>query len=643
MAGVSIDALQSEFECFSVKIDDLTGGRLIELCDKFGLSAEEVSDQWMAYASGKKLSLTDQPIPIDHFGPFEIYLSQSKKVISTPKAIKKEPRSTSTPNRKPLSTGGLGLASKYEEALDADIDIASGYTTPQNRDKLAKRLHTTPEEDGIHKRMISDNGSPHIARPTTKVELFRGDFTSSSSPSSPMTPSQNYQSRTNKGKVLESFNCDPSFSFSTSSSSSGLPILVGVIDSASGQLLSHPPKSAFKFMMQRPKEVAESLDYAVDDLLETFISDNLGAVKTEDESSSLSLSHVGVPHHERVLVGGRICCDGVGRINAKSLLLEGTRDSSGGASIALDVSQLPRYSFFPGQTVLMQGTNPSGKAFLASNLIASTKKSAMTSTTITPTLLSDTSLFVAVGPFTTSDSDSYEPLGDFLKLVTEEKPRVCLFLGPFVDAKNELIVNNNFQSGDGTHEGLFSVVLDRIKQCMDSLGGNCQAVLIPSARDLHHAFVYPQPPFPSEQNQLVKSFWDPSLLSIGGVVVGVTSTDILFHLGAEEISFPPGSSDRLARLCSHILAQRSFYPLQPASEDVNMDYSLYERHATFSQNPQILILPSELKQFIKDVSGCVCVNPGRLSKGQVGGSFAKILLPSKSVSSKTIKSHILKI
>ena len=44
-----------------------------------------------------------------------------------------------------------------------------------------------------------------------------------------------------------------------------------------------------------------------------------------------------------------------------------------------------------------------------------------------------------------TDSDSYEPLGDFLKLVTEEKLRVCLFLGPFVDAKNELIVNNNFQ------------------------------------------------------------------------------------------------------------------------------------------------------------------------------------------------------
>lgn len=641
MAGVSIDALQSEFECFSVKIDDLIGRRLIELCDKFSLSAEEVSDQWMAYASGKKPQLTGQTIPAEHFGPFEVYLAQSKKVVSTPKANKKEPRSTSTPNRKALS-GGLGLASKYEESLDADIDIASGYTTPQNRDKLAKRLHTTPEEDGMHKRMISENGSPHVARPTTKVELFRGDF-ASSSPSSPMTPSQNYLSRTNKGKVLEHFNCDSSFSFS-SSSSSGLPPLVGMIDSASGKFLPHPPKTAFKYMMQRPREVAENLDNAVDDLLETFIDDHLGPETNEEESSSRTLSHVGVPHHERVLVGGRICCDGVGRINPKSLLLEGTRDSSGGASINLDVSQLQRYSFFPGQTVLMQGTNPSGRSFIASNLIASTKKSTTTTTTATTSQLhEDSAVFVAVGPFTTSDSDSYEPLEDFLKVVIEAKPRVCLFLGPFIDAKNELILDNNFQSGDGTHEGLFSVVFNRIKQCMDLLGGNCQAVLIPSSRDLHHAFVYPQPPFATEQNQLIKSFWDPSMLSIGGVLVGATSTDILFHLGAEEISFPPGSSDRLARLCSHILAQNSFYPLQPASEDVNMDYSLYERHATFSQKPQILILPSELKQFIKDVNGVVCVNPGRLAKGKVGGTFAKILLPSKSVSSKTIKSHIIKI
>lgn len=638
MAAVTIDDLQTEFECFNVNIDDSCGRRLIDLCEKFSLTAEDVSDQWIAYASGKKLNLQGQPIPMDHFGPFEIYLSQSKKVVSTPKAIKKEPRSTSTPHRKPASSGSLAL--KYEESLDADIDIASGYTTPQNRDKLAKRLHTTPEEDGMNKRVISDTGSPHVARPTTKIELFRGDF--ASSPSSPMTPSQNYQSRSNKGKVLESFNCDPSFSFSSSSSSSsGLPPLVGVVDSTSGQFLPQPPNTAFKYMMQRPKEVADILDSAVDELLETFLADlQVPEVKVE-EGTSRTLSHVGVPHHERVLVGGRICCDGVGRINPKSLILEGTRDSSGGACMNLDVSQLSRYSFFPGQSVLMEGTNPSGKSFIASSLIASSKKMTSANTTTTSQLHEDSAVFVAVGPFTTSDSDSYEPLEDFLKIVADEKPRVCLFLGPFIDAKNELILNNNFQMGDGTHDGLFTLLLDRIKRCMDSLGGICQAVLIPSARDVHHAFVYPQPPYKTDQP--LKSFWDPSLLSIGGVLIGATSTDVLFHLGAEEISFPPGSSDRLARLCSHILAQNSFYPLHPASEDVNLDYSLYERHATLAQKPQILILPSELKQFIKDVNGCLCVNPGRLAKGKIGGSFAKILLIAGAISSKTIKSHILKI
>ena len=43
----------------------------------------------MAYASGKKPQLTGQTIPAEHFGPFEVYLAQSKKVVSTPKANKK--------------------------------------------------------------------------------------------------------------------------------------------------------------------------------------------------------------------------------------------------------------------------------------------------------------------------------------------------------------------------------------------------------------------------------------------------------------------------------------------------------------------------------------------------------------------------
>lgn len=48
-------------------------------------------------------------------------------------------------------------------------------------------------------------------------------------------------------------------------------------------------------------------------------------------------------------VVGRICCDGNGKMNAQSLLLEGSRKTSSGMIAELDVSNLDTYSFFPGQ------------------------------------------------------------------------------------------------------------------------------------------------------------------------------------------------------------------------------------------------------------------------------------------------------
>ena len=46
----------------------------------------------------------------------------------------------------------------------------------------------------------------------------------------------------------------------------------------------------------------------------------------------------------------------------------------------------------------------------------------------------------------TPDSEGFEPLEDFLCLVKEQRPKVFLLIGPFVDAKNELVINNNFQA-----------------------------------------------------------------------------------------------------------------------------------------------------------------------------------------------------
>ena len=43
----------------------------------------------------------------------------------------------------------------------------------------------------------------------------------------------------------------------------------------------------------------------------------------------------------------------------------------------------------------------------------------------------------------------------------------------------------------------------------------------------------------------------------------------------------------------------SYYPLQPPSEDVNIDYTHFEQYSTMQVSPDVLILPSDLRFFVK--------------------------------------------
>lgn len=156
-------------------------------------------------------------------------------------------------------------------------------------------------------------------------------------------------------------------------------------------------------------------------------------------------------------------------------------------------------------------------------------------------------------------------------------------------------------------------------------------IIVPSLRDVHHEPVYPQPPFSCsdllrEDKKRVRLVSEPCTLSINGVIFGLTSTDLLFHMGAEEISSSSGTSDRFSRILRHILTQRSYYPLYPPQEDMAIDYENFYLYAQLPVTPDVFIAPSELRYFVKDILGCVCVNPGRLTKGQVGGTFGRLYL-----------------
>ena len=50
----------------------------------------------------------------------------------------------------------------------------------------------------------------------------------------------------------------------------------------------------------------------------------------------------------------------------------------------------------------------------------------------------------------------------------------------------------------------------------------------------------------------VRPVSDPGQVTVNGVTIGFTSSDVLFHLGKEEISYPPRSGDRYAAMETYV-------------------------------------------------------------------------------------------
>jgi DNA polymerase alpha subunit B len=61
---------------------------------------------------------------------------------------------------------------------------------------------------------------------------------------------------------------------------------------------------------------------------------------------------------------GRVCCDGNGRLNAKSVIIEGVN----GKTVPMDVSQVENFSLFPGQVIVVEGENPLGSKLSAKQI-----------------------------------------------------------------------------------------------------------------------------------------------------------------------------------------------------------------------------------------------------------------------------------
>ncbi|KAG2493700.1 hypothetical protein HYH03_008214 [Edaphochlamys debaryana] len=379
--------------------------------------------------------------------------------------------------------------------------------------------------------------------------------------------------------------------------------------------------------------------------------------------------------HEPVWVAGRVLAEAEGApLNPESLLLEGCREASGGARVRLNVSGLPAFRVFPGQSVCAYGLNPTGHAFIAQRLVTHVPPPPPAAADVAPAARSGgLSMVVAAGPYALSEDLSYSPLDELLAHCTAHPPDVLLLLGPFVDAEAPGLARG---AGGRTAEALLR---DEVLPRLAAWRGRHPAAalaLMPAVRDATAPPVLPQPPMAAAAAALgpadkVFALQNPATAQVGPLVLAAGSSDLLKALSAAELARAPAGAapapgERLPALASHVVGQRSLYPLYPAPPGACLDTTHYSQLA-LPAAPDLLLLPSDLAPFAKllqpatwapgappgllpgangagaagtgvgavgvvgqgqgavpSTAPVVVLNPGRLSRGGAGGTFAVV-------------------
>ncbi|OQS02959.1 DNA polymerase subunit alpha B, partial [Thraustotheca clavata] len=441
-----------------------------------------------------------------------------------------------------------------------------------------------------------------------------------------------YAGRQNAGEVVDSFNASlkPVGDYPR-----GSTVQIKLVE-ADKQM-----KSASNFMYTPMSERAIALDQQLMAFQETLQAQNPG----------IEFGAIGDPSPATVTVVGRIVCEAAeGKLNSSVVQLEGARQLCGGQRVLLDLSKVPSFEVFPGKIVAVEGIysdirNPMAVKQIIDPAIppvsTSTKGDIRTLQSLNS---SPIRVFVASGPFTPNTDANYQPLQDLFAVAMKEQPDVLILIGPFIDANH-----GHFKDGVAVYENMFAtfddIFLFHIVARINSLlagAPNLQIVLVPSLRDANHAYVYPQPPFdrkktmealesPAYQKR-VHLMPNPGIFSIHGTIFSVTSSDILLELGGSELHRAQKSTQqRLFRLSEQILRQKSFFPLFPSSSDTPLDLKYMEQYQ-MPVLPDVFIIPSVLNRFCGSVQYTLCVNPGQLSKGVAGGTYAEItILPHQEL------------
>lgn len=318
---------------------------------------------------------------------------------------------------------------------------------------------------------------------------------------------------------------------------------------------------------------------------------------------------------------GMICCDFDGKLDPASTILLGADDTRC-VTARLNFSKTKSFGIFPGQTVMVSGVNPKGDTIFVEEVLAER----ILTPPAPPKIENEVKFVVASGPYTHNDDLVYDPLHDLILYCKDNKPDVVILTGPFMEADHSLIVGNVLAE---TFESFFEKMLAGI---VEAIGEETTICMVSSCKDAVSCMVYPTHPMTTNKTYPnVRMLPDPCVIDVNGITIGITSTDVVDHLLTEELSVNCG--DKVKRVVNYLFHQGSFYPLSPPPLDMCLDSSLANKFARLDAVPNIMILPSTQRNFIRDVNGCLAINPGKLTD-KTGGTFARfVVYPPKEETS----------
>lgn len=555
------------------------------ICNKYGLNADDFAGSWMAFAATNSVSELDE----ERLQEFE------KQELSTRKESEKPMESAAMESWNSCTTvrENVAVYSKsypMEDEENTEIDIGCEPTDSVDYFNLYGNVTDTPKSE---KKPLLRLRNHNVG------DTPKSDFSPAGYSPAVDAKSVSYGARTKAGDVILRYKCKDS-TYWDDVPDSDLPVKIKATQCTEHFLNS---QTSIKYMFQNNSDIAAILNAL-----------NAEAEPHFPDIENVDLADLRLSSGTPSWYLGRIRSD-EGRLSQKSTYLEGDVDVSGGHVIALDLSIAEEYRLFPGQVVIIKGQNELGQCLRVSEI-------AIPKPLPAPQIIASPSrplnIIVACGPFTPIDSLQYEPLKDLIQVVKRDRPDICIFIGPFIDPSHPLIVDGEVAF---TFDDMFQTMIDHIKSTLKDL--KTHIVLVSSSKDAHHDQVYPTPPYPVKEGDKITSLPDPAIIEVEGITIGLTSTDILKHLANSEIS-QSTITDRMGGLSKLILSQKNFYPLYPSDETLPIDTQLWSKYCKFKETPHILIVPSDLRYFVKEVEEIIIVNSERLTKGKSGGTYARL-------------------